>query len=245
MKKECKALAWAWLLLFAMTSPALAGVEEVRSDLGRGGTQASDLDGDGWVNVRDVALLRGGHEGEPVSHPGRLGGETITMESPLQTPGVTEYFMVRIEANTTPLFGYSLDIDIRPEAGATGSLWADVQLTNLYESENIITAGGASLDPVFTVILDTGDGGVFISANTQDSSTVLAQAGVNDVLAQIWVRATVHATGLYTIDLGPATALSDANGFPVDYGFTPITIDVQDIVPTRTASWGAIKSLYE
>ena len=148
--------------------------------------------------------------------------ELIVLDGPdLQLcVGQTESMLFLLRLNTTPLFGYSLDIDIVPAAGATGSVTVNVGLTNFFEVRNLITAGGAELDPLFSVILDTGDGGVFVSANTADGSTVLAVDDVNDVLVQVFFEASPDAGGDFMIELGPGSALSDGSGFAVPFAFT-------------------------
>lgn len=160
--------------------------------------------------------------------PERLAAEFIMPESssvsamPLEE--VSILFMIR--DNTTPLFGYSLDIDVIPQAGAVGSVTANAPLTNFFDVQNLITGGGAIRDPLFSTILDTGDGGVFISTNTDDLSTVLAVDGVNDVLVQAFFDVSPDAFGDFLITLGSGTALSDGLGFPVPFSFSTVAVQV-------------------
>ncbi len=183
----------------------------------------ADLNGDGCVNVLDVMVMRGLPAGGAAAAPEGAGPtELIVLDGPeLQLcVGETESMLFLLRQNTTPLFGYSLDIDIVPAAGATGSVTVNVGLTNFFEVRNLITAGGAVLDPLFSVILDTGDGGVFVSANTADGSTVLAVDDVNDVLVEVFFEASPDADGDFMIELGPGSALSDGSGFAVPFAFT-------------------------
>jgi len=144
---------------------------------------------------------------------------------------------------TTPLFGYSLDIDIAPAAGATGAVSVDLSLTNFFDSMNLITAAGATRDPLFSAISDTGDGGAFLSTNTADLSTVTASAGFNDVLAELVFTSTADASGDFTVSLGPVSALSDALGFPVAFTFAPLTITVGAASPPPPPPPGQIVPL--
>ena len=134
----------------------------------------------------------------------------------------------RIRPNSTPLLGYSLDVDIVPIMGSTGSVTADVALTNFYLGENLIEDDpSATLHPLFSLILDPGDGGVFVNAITEDFTVpVTAVADTNDVLAEVIFNASAFADGDFTIQLGPATALADANADAVAYDFTPRTLTV-------------------
>lgn len=115
---------------------------------------------------------------------------------------------------------YSLDVDLMPADDAVGAVTANIRLTNFFEPQNLITAGGAELHPDFSVIIDPGDGGVFVNAITADNSTVQAEDMVNDVLAQVFFDASVDACGDFVIQLGPASALADGDAFPVPFGFT-------------------------
>lgn len=57
---------------------------------------------------------------------------------------------------------------------------------------------------------------------------------MNDVLAEILFNISSDAVGDFVFTLRPGTALSDANGFPIEFEAEPLTIRV---VPTpATAS---------
>ena len=161
-----------------------------------------------------------------------LGSASLAIGSPILLtveggadeilPGTTFGVLFTIQdIESTPLFGYSLDINIVPDADAVGILSANIDLTNFFDDQNLITAGGAIRDPIFSDIMGVGDGGVFITANTQDGSTVLAVLGVNDVLAQVFFDVSPDAFGDFTIELGPASAIGTA-----DFDFTPRTFTV-------------------
>ncbi len=187
-----------------------------------------DLNGDGCVNVLDIARLQGLR---PTVQRRAAAGSTESIEvEPLSTAmvsGGTAEVLFLIQNNTTALLGYSLDVEIEPIAGAMGTVTVDVSATNFFEVQNLITAGGAELHPDFSVIIDPGDGGVFVNAITSDNSTVLAADGINDVLAQVFFDASADACGDFVIQLGPASALADGDAFPVPFGFTPGMISVR------------------
>lgn len=190
----------------------------------------ADINRDGCVNILDVRLLRQPFIADaPARDAASAGPMELIIISP-QTlelaPGDIGSVTFLIQQNTTPLFGYSIDVDFVPVMGAGDVVLADVPMTNFFDIQNLIIAGGATMDPVFSVILDTGDGGVFVSANTDDGSTVLAVDGVNDVLAQVFFKACPNASGDFSIELGPGSALSDVDGFAVPFAFTPGTITV-------------------
>jgi len=151
----------------------------------------------------------------------------VEPEATTMLPGETQSVLFRLSENDTPLFGYSLDVRFAPGPGATGSIDADVAQTNFFDESNLISAGGAERDPDFSVIQPAGDGGVFISTNTEDGSTVLAEEGVNDVLAQVFFTASSDALGEFIPVLTDnGTALSDGQGFPVDFDFSGGSITV-------------------
>src|SRR5262249_55050439 len=143
--------------------------------------------------------------------------EQISFEGLLSTaqPASSVSALVDISANVVPLLGYSLNIHVVPDAFATGSLTVDLGLTNFYPARNLFTAARVLLDPVVSQIIDTGDGGLFINAISANLSTVVAAPNVNDVLAQVYLDVSANATGDFSLQLGPATALSDANGSSV------------------------------
>lgn len=205
----------------------------------------ADLNEDGCVNVLDVAILRkragelkASDDLEPsdVGESGRRtasGGGCTTEEIFVREGAITVQAglcgkaRLLLRCNSTPLLGYSLDVDISPVGGAAGSVTADVALTNFYIVKNLIEANpSADLDPLFSLILDPGDGGVFVNAITADVTTPVTAAPGMDVLAEVFFDASANADGDFTIQLGPATALSDANADAVAYDFATRTIKV-------------------
>lgn len=144
-------------------------------------------------------------------------------------PGQTISVLWLIEDVATPLFGYSLDLDV---TGPASGITVDAGATSFFAPRNLFLAVGLELDPVFSLVLPSGAGGVFITANTADGSTALPSPGVNDVLAQVVFVVGTDALGEYVIELGPGSALSDAQGFPVSFSSAPLTITV---VPTPGA----------
>ncbi len=219
----------------------------LRASLGQADS-AADLNADGVVNVLDVALYRKAASGfeSPVNGDAIAafgpGGEQIIVEpvASIVAPGGTVSVLVLIRSNTTPLLGYSLDVDVVPGPMAVGTLTADVVATNFFDSQNLITAGDATRDPLFSVILDGGDGGVFINTITDDNSTVLAVDGVNDVLAEVVLTASFDADGDFTIQMGAASALSDANAFSVPFGAFAGTITVAGTPIPTVSQWGLV-----
>jgi hypothetical protein len=216
--------------------------------------ESVDVNADGAINVLDVALLRRNRYGQAPTRissasPGTTrstnGTEQIVPQEPatFATPGGTASLLFLIRSNTTPLLGYSLAIEVVPQGNATGSVTADLVATNFFDSRNLITAGGATRDPFFSVITDNGKGGVFINTITDDDSTVLASDGVNDVLAQVFLDASADACGIWSIRLGQGSALSDANASPVSFSWTPGTFVVTGTahcsIPAVT-HWGLV-----
>ncbi|MCG8407756.1 MAG: hypothetical protein MI923_21360 [Phycisphaerales bacterium] len=154
--------------------------------------------------------------------------EVVSVESKSLTitQGQIISIIFRLDENTTPLLGYSLDIDVTPDINALGTIESDLMATNFFDSENLITAAGLVRDPIFSQIVDPGDGGVFITTNTADLSTVIAVSGVNDALAEVVFRAPEDALGRFIVDLGPASFLSDENVNAVSFDYDPVTLNV-------------------
>lgn len=146
-------------------------------------------------------------------------------------PGESVPGLALLDESTTPLFGYSLDIEIVSLPGATGMLTVDTAATNFFEPRNLITAGGAIRDPIFSLIQSTAEG-AFISTNTADLSTVAAESGINDVLAQVFFIASGDAIGDFEVRFGGGTALSDGQGFPVEHTTQTLRVTV---IPTPGA----------
>lgn len=226
---------------YAFGTTVDTNTNQIRHDLGRCasiGQMIADLNGDGCVNVLDVAMWRQINSGatfvQPDAPTSNLGpAEQIVLLNPnvVVSPGESAVLFFLIRNNTTPLLGYSLDVDIAAAPGATGTVTANVAATSFYEVLNLISAGGATLDPTFSVITDPGDGGVFINAITEDNSTVLAAAGVNDVLARVVVNASTDADGEFDVQLGPASVLSDGAAFPVPFTFEDGIVTIRQTVP--------------
>lgn len=197
---------------------------------------AGDLNNDGIVNVLDVARFRLGLTSTPIPHirldqvTAAISSEEIIIEpvSLNVPPGAEASVLFLIRNNVTPLLGYSLDIQFVPEPGTTGDIIANVTATNFYDFRNIITAGGATRDPFFSVIQASGSGGVFVNTITDNNSTVLATPSVNDLFVQVFIDASTDACGFFRIELGPSTALSDSIGSPIPFTFNPGTIALED-----------------
>ena len=160
---------------------------------------------------------------------GAASGAIITPADSLVevTPGSQVSVLWLLHDASTPLFGYSLELlPAVSTVDTLGSVSIDVAQSNFFPDKNLIVAGGADLHPFFSVIRPSGPSGVFLNANTADLSTVVAVDGLNDVLAEIVFTATPDALGDFVFHLGPATALSDADGFAVPFDGESITIRV-------------------
>lgn len=147
-------------------------------------------------------------------------------------PGATAPAMFELEESQVPLLGYSLELELVPLLGATGTVSVETATTNFYDPRNLITAGGLVRDPDFSVILPTPTGGVFINTITEIGS-VMATPSVNDALAQVYFTASPDAAGDFQVILTDATALADEFGSPVEYDFTGAVIH---LIPEPTGT---------
>ncbi len=145
-------------------------------------------------------------------------------------PGDQIAIVARLEGNETPneLTGYSLNVDILAEAGATGTVLSDAISSNFYDIENLITQGGGELHAL-SDIFDPGDGGLFVNALTADLLPVELAGDGHDAFAELIFDVSLDAEGLFTIDLGFGSVLSDANFEPIDFDVEPFTFEV--VVP--------------
>ncbi len=135
--------------------------------------------------------------------------------------------LVIIRENSTPLVSYSLNVDVEPVGDAVGALSADIAETNLFPARNLIeTDPDDSLDPVFSVISDPGDGGVFINAQSLSGTPVaLAQPGFSDVLAEVVFDVPPDALGTFRVSLGTGSTLfNGANEVPFDTQFLDLIV---------------------
>ncbi|MEK6677121.1 MAG: PEP-CTERM sorting domain-containing protein [Planctomycetota bacterium] len=137
--------------------------------------------------------------------------ELITIDGPgLAGPNTTVSLLVRLSDNNDPLIGYSLNVDVAPEPGAVGGLRPNVALSNFFPEKNLITRGGGFLHPVFSLIQESRDAGLFINAQELRLRPVTtASPGINDVLAQLVFDVLPGSNGLFTIGFGPFTVLVD------------------------------------
>lgn len=204
-----------------------------------------DLNQDGIVNVLDIAAMRVGATNRNRNiQPATFNGTEQIILTPTSLnmfPSGTNSVLFLLRSNTTPLIGYSLDVRVVPEPGSMGTVTANVAATNFFDAQNIITAGGATRDPFFSVIQSNGNGGVFINTITDDTSTVISTPGVNDVFVQVFFDSSSDACGHFRLELGPATALSDDTATSIPFSFVPGSIAVSGSaacpVPT-VSNWG-------
>lgn len=196
---------------------------------------AVDLNHDGAIDARDVALHRGLRAGEG----GTAGSGATTLivdeRSILAAPGATVRLKVRLLNCDTPLIGYSAALRAVPLAGATGAVTANAQTSSFFPPRNIILAAPAppALDPVFSVIVPLAQGGVFVNANTADGSAVTSVMEVNDTLAEIAFDVGATAHGVFEVQLGPASALANASGqgAPFRICLARISVAVPEVRP--------------
>ncbi len=141
-------------------------------------------------------------------------------------PGTQLSMLWLVEDLQTPIIGYSLQLGVSTGAGSTGSVTVDIDASNFHESRNLITAGGGELNPAFSFIQRSGTDGVFLNAISEGDSPFTPTPGMNDVLAEIVWDISADAAGEFLFTLGPASALSDSNGFPVDFDDRSLLITV-------------------
>jgi hypothetical protein len=215
--------------------------------------ETADLNGDGFVNAADIVLFRLGFGSGPTRQTPspsyirdgsrRIGADQIIIDPVNITAlsGTMHGVLFLIRGNTTPLAGYTLHVGVFAEPSASGTVTADINATNFYDTRNIITAGGAVRDPMFSIIGSDDDGGVVVTTVTENLSTVTALDGINDVLVQVMVNVSHPAAGDFTIGLREGSVLVDGNGSSVPFVFAPGTIHVWDasVVPT-VSSWGVV-----
>ena len=141
-------------------------------------------------------------------------------------PGDQIAIVARLENNDeTPLTGYSLNVDILPDAGASGTVVSDPLLSNFFLTENLITQGGGELHDLST-IFDPGDGGLFVNALTADLLPVDLAGDGHDAFAELIFDVSLDAEGFFTFDLGFGSVLADENFDSIEFSFEPLTIEV-------------------
>ncbi len=237
-------------LLLASPPPASRGIDAHASRLvqeslgckaGSGGFRpVADVNGDGVVNILDVARQLLDDRGIADTDVARQTAltEVIRTEQPVASaaPGGSVSVKFLLDPNTFALLGYSLDVVVVPDPSSVGTVTVDMAATNFFEKHNLITACEAcptqpALDPDFSLIINTGDGSVFVNAITSDLSTVIAEQGVNDVFAEVVFNASPDACGRFEIQLDAGTALADENASSVPFTFTPGVIAVRPVTP--------------
>lgn len=225
-----------------------APAEAIRRSLGRPvefnrNSPFVDLNSDGVVNILDAGLFRMGGTQMSNGPAAAVQGEWIVAEpeSSVVISGSSLSVLFLIRDNTTPLAGYTLDATVAGEPGTVGTVAANVAATNFYDVQNLITAGGASRDPFFSVIQGSEGGGVSLSTMTDDLSTVQAVGGVNDVLGQVVFDVSEDAHGDFTIQLTASSTLADGNFDSVPFAFAPAAIRALNpaLVPA-TSDWGVV-----
>lgn len=158
--------------------------------------------------------------------------------------GVPFSLLARLSANNQiPLFGYSLNVDVSANPGAIGSVNGLPALSNFHEQQNLITQGGGVLHPVLSIIINPGDGGLFVNGvNHLPVPVNLSQPGVNDILAELVFTSTEDALGFFLFDLGPGSVLSHVPKFEVAFETLPKKVEI--IVPEPASLAGAMMLLW-
>lgn len=144
-------------------------------------------------------------------------------------PGTSFSVLAVLRDNTTPLAGYTLNVDIAGvPAMHVGTVTASVGLTNFFLPENLIEQDPDDmLHPMFSVISDPGDDGAFINAISNSLGVVdLAVEGVSDALTQIVFNVPLNALGEFVISLGKGSSLGDADLEPVPFSTDSLIIEV-------------------
>lgn len=143
------------------------------------------------------------------------------------SPGDQIAIVVRLGDNETPneLTGYSLNVDILPDVGASGTVISNAGLSNFFESENLLTWEDGELHDL-SIIFDPGDGGLFVNALTADLLPVELAGPGHDAFAELIFDVSLDAEGFFTIDLGFGSVLSDLNFEPIDFDVQPLTFEV-------------------
>ncbi|MFH0980520.1 MAG: hypothetical protein V2A79_03150 [Planctomycetota bacterium] len=167
--------------------------------------------------------------------------ETIRFLAPAQVlPGQPFSFLVDLINNTTPLYGYALDVNITGEAGFVGTITGRVPpaipASNFYPSQNLIAAGGRVLGPASTINLASpgpgGHRGLDVIAFNQTLDNVALAAPGHNVLAQLVFDVSASASGSFTLNLGDmGSSLYSVTGdipqiIEVPFTFQPVTIQV-------------------
>ena len=101
--------------------------------------------------------------------------EIVRPEDPVLSvlPGSQIRSVWLIAGATTPLFGYSLDMNLALGEGAEGSVGVNAGASTFFPPRNIYMAAGHALDPLFTVMQGDGAGGVFLNTNAADYASCL------------------------------------------------------------------------
>ena len=147
--------------------------------------------------------------------------------------------LVQLSDNNIPLVGYSLNVDVAGTLKSSGSVVGDAGLSNFFLERNLIARGGGILNPTFSLIIDPGDGGLFVNAIEQRRRVVnVATPGVNDVLAQLVFNVSPDATGFFVIEFGPFTTLATevVDGPIKDVPFASSAVTVRVIPEPVTSS---------
>lgn len=176
--------------------------------------------------------------------PAASRGERIDFQGPFVNglpvtsvvQGQSFSLLARLTANNEiPLFGYSLNVDVSSETGATGSVAGNASLSDFYVQQNLITQGGGQLHPLLSIIIEPGDGGLFVNGVNHEAVPVnLAVPGVNDILAELVFQTTPATLGTFDFTLGPGSVLSHVPKVELPFDVIPKKVEVIPIPEPAT-----------
>lgn len=174
------------------------------------------------------ALFAGSSFGERIDF---LGPFVNGVEVDKVVQGETFSLLARLSANNEiPLFGYSLNVDVEHSPGTFGEVTGNAELSNFFEQQNLIVQGGGTLHPLLSIIIEPGDGGLFVNGvNSLPIPVDLAQPGVNDILAELFFDTTATTQGNFMFDLGPGSVLSHVPKEELPFQVIPKRVEV--IIP--------------
>lgn len=154
--------------------------------------------------------------------------------------------LARLSANNQiPLFGYSLNVDLTPNAGTVGDVIGDPAASNFYVQQNLITQGGGTLHPVLSLILAPGDDGLFVNGvNHLPVPVSLSAPGVNDILAELVFDTSDDALGFFTFGLGPGSVLSHVPNQEVPFDVLTTQVEIVPVPEPSTMAGLIVMGLF-
>ncbi len=139
------------------------------------------------------------------------------------SPGQSRMLEITV-ASDTAIFGYTLQLQITPQAGALGSLTFDATTSDWGDPGSLIPS--AKRDPTFTDKKLVGTD-LFATTNTSDLSAIIPVAGTNDTLLRAALLSSADASGYWTVSfVSGVTVLSDGNfqSIPANWGTATVFV---------------------